>query len=95
MKNADKIAPFLTRFFQEYLMSERNLSQNTILSYRDALKLFLLFMQSQTRKSCTNLSLHDITPKCILQFLNFLEQQRGNSIRSRNHRQAAGTRGKT
>jgi len=89
MKNTDKIASFLTRFFQDYLMSERNLSQNTILSYRDALKLFLLFMQSQTRKSCTNLSLHDITPKCVLQFLNFLEQQRGNSIRSRNHRLAA------
>ena len=89
MKNADKIAPFLTRFFQDYMVSERNLSQNTILSYRDALKLFLLFMQSQTRKSCTNLSLYDITPTRILQFLNFLEQQRGNSIRSRNHRLAA------
>lgn len=89
MKEADNIAPFLTRFFHDYLMSERNLSQNTILSYRDTIKLFLLFMQSQTKKSCTKLSLYDITPTRILQFLNFLEQKRGNSIRSRNHRLAA------
>jgi site-specific recombinase XerD len=89
MKETDKIAPFLTRFFQEELMAGRNLSPNTILSYRDALKLFLLFMQSQTKKSCTNLSLHDITPTQTRLFLNSLEQERGNSIRSRNHRLAA------
>jgi len=89
MKEIDKIAPFLTRFFQEDLMAGRNLSPNTILSYRDALKLFLLFMQSQTKRSCTNLSLHDITPTHIRHFLNSLEQERGNSIRSRNHRLAA------
>ena len=89
MKETDKIAPFLTRFFQEELMAGRNLSPNTILSYRDALKLFLLFMRSQTKQSCTNLSLHDITPTRIRQFLNSLEQERGNSIRSRNHRLAA------
>jgi integrase/recombinase XerD len=89
MKETNKIAPFLTRFFQEELMAERNLSPNTILSYRDALKLFLLSMQSQGKKSCTNLSLHDITPSRIRHFLNSLEQERGNSIRSRNHRLAA------
>jgi integrase/recombinase XerD len=89
MKEINKIAPFLTRFFQEELMAGRNLSPNTILSYRDALKLFLFFMQSQTKKPCTHLSLHDITPAAIRHFLNSLEQERRNSIRSRNHRLAA------
>lgn len=88
MKETDKIAPFLTRFFQEYLISERNLSQNSILSYRDALKLFLIFMQSQTKRSATTLSIPDITPTHIREFLNFLEQERGNSVRSRNQRLA-------
>jgi site-specific recombinase XerD len=45
-------------------------------------------MQSQTKKSCTTLSLQDVTPTHIRHFLNFLEQERGNSIRSRNHRLA-------
>jgi|APFre7841882724_1041349.scaffolds.fasta_scaffold08822_3 site-specific recombinase XerD len=89
MKETDKIAPFVTRFFQDYLIAERNLTQNTILSYRDALKLFFLFMRSQTRKSSTNLPVQDITPVRIRQFLNFLEQERENSIRSRNQRLAA------
>jgi integrase/recombinase XerD len=89
MKETDKIAPFVTRFFQDYLIAERNLTQNTILSYRDALKLFFLFMKSQTKKSSTNLPIQDITPIRIRQFLDFLEQERGNSIRSRNQRLAA------
>ena len=89
MKETDKIAPFVTRFFQDYLIAERNLTQNTILSYRDALKLFFLFMKSQTRKSSTNLPIQDISPIRIRQFLDFLEQERGNSIRSRNQRLAA------
>jgi integrase/recombinase XerD len=89
MKETDKIAPFVTRFFQDYLIAERNLTQNTILSYRDALKLFFLFMKSQTRKSSTNLPIQDITPIRIRQFLNFLEQERGSSISSRNQRLAA------
>jgi len=89
MKETDQIAPFVTRFFQEYLTAERNLSQNTILSYRDALKLLLLFMKSRANKSPTNLPIQDITPDLIRQFLNFLEQGRGNSIRSRNQRLAA------
>jgi site-specific recombinase XerD len=89
VKETDQIAPFLTRFFEEEIMAGRNLSPNTILSYRDALKLFLFSMQSQTKKSCTNLSLHDITPTGVRHFLNSLEQERRNSIRSRNHRLAA------
>jgi len=88
MKETDKIAPFLTRFFQEHLTSERNLSPNTILSYRDAIKLFLIFMRSQTKRSATTLKIQDITPTHIREFLNFLEQKRGNSVRSRNHRLA-------
>jgi integrase/recombinase XerD len=89
MKEMDPIAPFVTRFFQDYLMVERNLSQNTILSYRDALKLFLVFMKSQVKRPPTSLPIQDVTSSRVLQFLNFLEQDRGNSIRSRNQRLAA------
>ncbi|RKY95430.1 MAG: integrase [Candidatus Hydrothermota bacterium] len=89
MRETDQIAPFVTRFFRDYLIAERNLSQNTVLSYRDALKLLLLFIKSRANKSSTNLPIQDITPDLIRQFLNFLEQERGNSIRSRNQRLAA------
>ncbi len=88
MKNTDKIAPYLTRFFQEHLTNERNLSSNTILSYRDAFKLFLVFMRSRTKRSPTTLLIQDITPTLVRDFLNALEHERGNSVRSRNHRLA-------
>jgi len=89
MEPHDRLAPFLTRYFQEHLVTERNVSPNTVLSYRDALKLFLIFMKEQTNRSCTKLRMQDVTADRVRQFLHSLEQDRGNSIRSRNHRLAA------
>ncbi len=89
MEPHDRLAPLLTRYFQEYLISERNVSPHTVLSYRDALKLFLIFMKKQTNRSCTKLRMQDVTAHSVRRFLHGLEQDRGNSIRSRNHRLAA------
>ncbi len=48
------IARFVHGFFQDYLAAQRGLSPNTILSYRDSLKLFLRFVSEQTGKPGTS-----------------------------------------
>ena len=51
--------------------------------------LFLEFAQSRLDKSPTAIALSDMTPDLITAFLNHLEQQRHNCVRSRNARLAA------
>ena len=82
-------AALVQQFFTEYLVTQRALSSRTIASYRDAMLLFLDFAQHRLGKMPTALSLNDITPDLIREFLNHLEQQRQNSVRSRNLRLTA------
>ena len=76
-------------FFTEYLVSQRALSPRTVASYRDSLMLFLNFASGELNKIPTKLRLIDIQPDLILAFLNYLEQERHNTVSSRNLRLAA------
>lgn len=82
-------AALVQQFFTEYLVTQRALSPRTIASYRDALMLFLDFAHTRLGKSPTTLRLADIEPDLILAFLDHLEQQRKNAVRSRNLRLTA------
>lgn len=82
-------ASLVQQFFTEYLVTQRALSPRTIVSYRDAMLLFLDFAHHHLGKMPTALSLNDIVPDLILAFLDHLEQQRNNSVRSRNLRLTA------
>jgi len=79
----------LRQYFCQYLIGQRNLSRETINAYRDAFKLLLQFLEQQKRVNVDALSVEDLDACCILTFLDFLEQQRGNGPRSRNARLAA------
>jgi len=76
-------------FFAEHLVQHRALSPQTIAAYRDAFVLFLNFAAERYSISPTAMKLTDITPELILAFLDYLEQERNNSVRSRNARLAA------
>lgn len=82
-------AALVQQFFTEYLVTQRALSPCTVASYRDAMVLFLHFVQHQLGKQPTAVTLADIKPELILAFLDHLEQQRQNTIRSRNLRLTA------
>jgi site-specific recombinase XerD len=82
-------ASLVQQFFTEYLVTQRALSPRTIASYRDAMLLFLDFARKRLGKMPTALNLADIEPDLILAFLEHLEQQRHNSVRSRNLRLTA------
>ena len=76
-------------YFTEYLTQQRALSPHTVAAYRDAFMLFLEFATSRLDKSPTEMAMTDITPELIINFLDHLENQRHNSVRSRNVRLAA------
>jgi integrase/recombinase XerD len=79
----------LQRFFVEHLRQQRAVSNCTVAAYRDTFKLLLHFAEAQTGKSPTELTLCDLNSALILEFLNYLEKDRCNSVRSRNARLAA------
>jgi len=58
-------------------------------SYRDTVRLLLVFVAEDRRCKLTRLSLSDLTFDRVLGFLRYLEQDRGNHIRTRNQRLAA------
>lgn len=82
-------AALVQAYFTEYLTQQRALSPQTIAAYRDAFVLLLNFAQSRLGKSPALMALSDITPDLIMAFLDHLERQRHNSVRSRNARLAA------
>lgn len=77
------------QFFTEYLVAQRAVSPRTVACYRDALMLFLDFASAKLDKAPTAMRLTDLRPDLILAFLDHLEHERKNSIRSRNLRLTA------
>ena len=83
------LAPTLQAWFTDRLLTQRNASPCTIAAYRDTLRLLLTFAQQQTGKDPCRLDFADLDAPLIGAFLNYLEQERGNSPRTRNARLAA------
>lgn len=82
-------AALVQEFFTEHLVAQRAVSAQTVASYRDALILFLDFASCKLGKVPTAMRLADIQPELILAFLDHLEQDRHNAVRSRNLRLTA------
>ncbi len=83
------LGPLLQEFFMERLINQRHASARTVSAYRDCFRLLLSFAQRQLQRRPADLVLEDLQAPLILKFLDYLEKQRSNSIRSRNARFAA------
>jgi integrase/recombinase XerD len=88
MKTTD-FAKNLTAFFTSYLPGTRNLSSNTILAYRDAFRLLLVFCRDACDLPPEKLSFKMLDDKLIVNFLDWTQKVRGCSIATRNQRLAA------
>ena len=89
MTNPYSLGPWLRRFLEEHLVSERNLARNTQLSYRDTLALLLPFVAGKARMPIDRLAVRDLSAERVLAFLAHIENDRGCSPRTRNQRLAA------
>ncbi len=87
MKPTD-FSQYLTAFLSEYLLSQKNVSRNTIKSYRDTFKLLLVFCK-EDGLPIEKITMRKLATDRIQKFLNWLEQVRGCSISTRNLRLAA------
>ena len=83
------IAKFIKRFFSQYLPVQKGLAANTILAYRDAIKLVLCYASDTLHKNVEELCVEDIDESLVLDFLEYVESTRGCSPRTRNARLAA------
>ena len=84
----NNLAVYLQSFLQEYLTLQKGFSPNTILSYRDTIKLLLIFIAADKKKAVTKVRIADLSPDMIVHFLKNLEEERGNSPQTRNIRLA-------
>jgi integrase/recombinase XerD len=83
------LAPTMQAFFTERLVGERRASPHTIAAYRDTLKLLLAFAAKRLRRQPCKLDIGDLDGPLIVAFLDHLERERGNSVKTRNARLAA------
>ena len=79
----------LSHYFSVYLPGLRNVSQNTIYSYRDTFCLFLTFCKDFKHINLLKLNFEIFNSKLINEFMNWLEIERRNSISTLNQRLAA------
>jgi site-specific recombinase XerD len=77
---------YVTKFFSQYLPMQRGLSINTISAYRDTFLQFLDYINTIKGIKSNKILLSDITYDLILNFLDYLEQEKGASISTRNLR---------
>lgn len=79
----------LSDFLFQYLPEQKGLSKNTIISYADALTLFLHFCENEFHIKREKLEIKDISRETVERFLDWLEYERHSSAGSRNQRRAA------
>ena len=75
-------------FLENHLLGIKGLRPSSVKSYRDVLRLFLLWVAHDARRRISRLSVADLTYERVQRFLRHLEEERGNHPRTRNHRLA-------
>jgi len=88
MKPTD-FAKYLTEFLSAYLPEQKNVSKNTIHSYRDTFKLLINYCQEMKKIPVERMTLNVLSKEWITDFLEWLETDRKCSISTRNQRLAA------
>jgi len=83
------LAPLLESYFRRRLTKQRNATSATLASYRDALRMLILFAAAHSGKKPAALDLEDLDRDLVLAFLDELEEKRNNSVATRNARLAA------
>jgi len=83
------LAPTLQAFFVSRLGHQRDASPHTVDSYRHAFRLLLAYAETRTGKRPAQLDLADLDAALVSGFLDHLEDDRANSVASRNTRLAA------
>lgn len=82
------LGQLLHSFFLDHLITVKGLRPSSVRSYRDTIRLLLVFAAADKGCKITRLTTGDLTFERILAFLRYLEEDRGNHTRTRNQRLA-------
>jgi len=84
-----KLSATIHQFFGQYLPQLKGVSNNTLHSYRQTFKLLIPFAASYHGIQINSLKNSHLSWELIVAFLQHLETQRGNRVKTRNQRLAA------
>lgn len=83
------LGSLIVTFFRNYLANQKGYPKNTISSYSDCIRLLLSYACDRLKVTFDKLDLKQLTDQLILDFLDYLEQERGNKAKTRNQRLGA------
>ena len=83
------LAASLQTYFTTFAHTQRDLSSNTIGSYRDTWRMLIKYLAMTLGIPADKLDFEAVTATSITGFLDHLEQERGNSAKTRNVRLTA------
>ena len=89
MNDKNLLGPWIRRFLLEHMVAERNLSLNTQASYRDTLSLLLPFVSKQGGYVIDRMTVEELSPAMVRQFLDHVERDRHCVGATRNLRLSA------
>jgi site-specific recombinase XerD len=89
MSSTTPLGPILHSFFVDHLITVKGLRPASVRSYRDTVRLLIVFVAADRRCKITRLMVEDLTFDRVVRFLRHLETDRGNHTRTRNQRLAA------
>jgi len=89
MNKTKYLSLWIKRFLTEHLINNRNLSMNTLASYRDTFRLIIPYIAEKKSKPIDRLLVEDLSVDLVKDFLSYIEKHRKCSISTRNQRLAA------
>jgi len=75
-------------FFKDHLANTRGLAENSVKAYSDCMRLLFVFTAKKVNMKIEDLEMENLTDEIIIDFLNYLEEERNNLPQSRNQRLA-------
>jgi len=88
-QNRENFQFLIQKYFLQWMMTQRNISPETIKSYRDTFRLYLNYVEKHCDIEPSSVTIQNFDADCILGFLDSLEKERGNQPKTINNRLAA------
>ena len=80
---------WVRRYLTDYMLAAKNLSRNTVRSYRDTFRLLVGYLRDVCNKNPDKLHLQELTINVVSDFLDNQQETRNVSVATRNQRLAA------
>jgi len=88
-QNGMEFPALIQKFFLQWLMTQRNVSPETVKSYRDTFRIYIKYMEKAYKIKPSAITIKCLEAEYILGFLDSLEKERGNQPKTINIRLSA------